>query len=170
MGVNILESCVSYNVNILNCTNEVSTKLREIYQPEPEEIYVRVSKNLIDAFDVPSDAIDWESYELDEDLLYGILVELLGNHPYYLVFASGCKWNGASGYKFYDDILKTCERSYEISLTLEEEGKDAIKCMESSHDVPTGSPTYIIGLSYDDYERLNEAEFDEIRDFAESKF
>jgi hypothetical protein len=36
--------------------------------------------------------------------------------------------------------------------------------------VPTGSPTYIIGLSYDDYERLNEAEFDEIRDFAESKF
>ena len=90
MGVNILESCVSYNVNILNCTNEVSTKLREIYQPEPEEIYVRVAKNLIDAYDVPSDAIDWESYELDEDLLYGILVELLGNHPYYLVFAMMC--------------------------------------------------------------------------------
>ena len=124
----------------------------------------------IERYKIPEKAINYDSFDFDECMLESLLEEIIGKYPHYLVIALGCKWNGASGYKFCDDILKTCERSYEISLTFEEEGKDAVKCRESSHDVPMGGTTYIVGLTEEEFELLEEKELDKLIEIAEARF
>ena len=49
-----------------------------------------------------------------------------------------------------------------------EEGK--FKARESSHDVPMGSTTYVIGLSEKEYEELRESNFEAVEAFVKSKF
>ena len=89
------------------------------------------------------------------------------NH--YLVFAGGCRWNGASGYTITDSIEKTVERDYEVAITPvvgTPSGKTLV-CRESSHDVPTGSETVIIALTDEEYEALEDAYFEKVSEFAE---
>lgn len=168
--MSLLDSCEFYDVVLEKCNAEIIDKLKKNFDIDPEDKVIKISKADINDLNIPVKAVDFYSYEFDDYSFYDILIELLGKHPYYLVFAKTCTWNGVSGYGIYSNILHTCMRPYEISLDLIEKGKDAIYCMEYSHDVPTGSPTYIIGLSYDDYDYLNSADFDDVKAFAESKF
>ena len=169
-SIDLFESCSHYNVNLLNCSNETVNALMDAFVVEQGEINVRLSKSLIDKFEIPTDAIDWDSYEVDTDMLEGELEYFVGNHPQYLVIANNCRWNSETGYMFTDNLVKTVSRDYDITLTITEDGQDAIKCRESSHDAPTGHTTYIVGLSNEEYEKLEEAELNELIKFAESKF
>lgn len=169
--MNILNACTTYNVNLLKVGMDIRAKLEESWgslDADCQEITMNL--NDIEEFEIPSNAVDYDSFEFDEEELQYILEDLIGNHPHYLVFASKCTWNGANGYKFCNNIIDTCVRNYEISLTLREKGTNAILCTESSHDVPTGSPTYIIGLSNKEYNKLENADFSEVENFAKSKF
>lgn len=121
----------------------------------------------LDIFDCCTNPDDGE---VDLDAAEMMLTNLIGKHPYYLVFAKGCRYNGASGYKFCNNIIDTFMRDYESNIIIVDNTKNAIKCRESSHDVPMGSDTYIIGLTRSEYEHYEDADFTEIEQFALSKF
>jgi len=165
--MNILDSCTFYKVDQTKLNDE---QMRNYVGDSPDEGDLILSLEEIRNADISEDAIDWESGEFDEDELNYILTDKIGKFPHYLVIACGCKYNGASGYMFTDEITKTCERSYDISLDLQEEGRNAIKCRESSHDVPMGGKTYIIGLTEEEFELLEEKELDKLIEIAESRF
>lgn len=175
--INILESCTIYYINLSKIKNpELLNYLKEELEVDDNSIYAIYGNTLEDItqkFNSQEvyDAIDFNMTDFDEDYLEDILLNTLGNWPHYLVFASGVKWNGVSGYGIFEDIKRTVYRDYDVSLYLEEEIKDrAMKCLESSHDRPTGSTTYIIGISNDEYEDLEEMDFNEIEQFVHSVF
>lgn len=169
--MNILGSCTYYDVNVLRLSQDLYDKLNKEYAYiDADCSKLTMSENDISEFHIPCEAIDYDSFEFDEDELEFLLTELLGKHPYYIVLASGCRWNGSSGYKICENILEVCYRNYDITLILQEKHKDAIKCIESSHDVPTGSPTYIVGISQEEYEKIEDYDFNDIEKFVLSKF
>lgn len=175
MGLNILDSVTYYDVNLNKVDDEIKQKLADDVgdldiKDSDEPDWLNMTLHDIDRYGINSDAVDWESGEFMEDELEWLLESYLNSHPHYLVFASGCRWNGASGYTFCEKITDTVKRPYEISLVLEEQGESCIKCIESSHDVPTGSTTIIVGLTEEEYERLEDADFSEVEKFAMSKF
>jgi hypothetical protein len=170
MGLNILDSVNYYTVNIDKIDEETKKKMEEEYGSLENETFLSICMCDIDKFNIDYNAVNWDSGEFMEEELEWLLESYLNEHPYYLVFASGCRWNGASGYKICTNINDTVYRDYEVTLTLEEQGKDCIKCRESSHDVPMGSTTIIIGLTNEEYEKLEDASFEEVEKFAMSKF
>ena len=165
--MNILDSCTFYEVDQTKLNSE---QLRNFVGDSLDEGSLILSLEQIKNADIPEEAIDWESGGFDREELNYILTDKIGRLPHYLVIACSCRWNGASGYMFTDEITKTCERSYDISLDLVEEGKNAIKCRESSHDVPMGGTTYIIGLTEEEFELLEEKELYKLIEIAEARF
>lgn len=113
-------------------------------------------------YDCFRDSIDYNTAELDEYQLEDTLHQLIGNFPYYLVFAKNVRWDGASGYTLCNNILDTIRRNYDITIKYIKDVKNGIECTEYSHDVPTGSSTYIIGINEDEYETLSNADFYEV--------
>ena len=165
--MNILDSCTFYEVDQTKLNSE---QLRNFVGDSLDEGSLIISLEEIKNADIPEEAIDWESGGFDREELNYILTDKIGRLPHYLVIACGCRWNGASGYMFTDEITKTCERSYDISLDLVEEGRNAIKCRESSHDVPMGGTTYIIGLTEEEFELLEDKELDKLIEITEARF
>lgn len=165
--MNILDSCTFYEVDLTKLNSE---QLRNFVGDSLDEGRLILSLEAIKNADIPEEVIDWESGEFDQEELNYILTDKIGRLPHYLVVACGCRWDGASGYMFTDEITKTCERSYDISLDLVEEGRNAIKCREYSHDVPMGGTTYIIGLTEEEFELLEEKELDNLIEIAEARF
>lgn len=164
--MNILGSCTYFTVNLLKLSSKLKEAISRNYDIEDNTSTLIMSEESINEFNVPSEAIDYSTGEFDEEELRDLLVDMIGNHSDYLVLASGCRWNGSSGYMFCDDIVDTVKRNYSISLRLVEEFKNGIECMESSHDVPTGSSTYIIGITSEERDHLEDVDFDEIEQFV----
>ena len=165
--MNILAACTFYDVDLLKLDKDLYDTLAHDYSIDADCPVLRIPETDIEHYNIPSEAIDWDSCEFDEYDLEDIMEGYIGKYPHYLVFASGCKWNGASGYKLCDNILQTVYRNYEISLSFVEKGKRKTEFIESSHDVPTGSTTYIVGLTEKEYNKLVDAEFEEVERFLE---
>ena len=165
---NILEECSYCDIDLLKINDSIRQELEKNYDIDADCTVLRLCESDILKYNIPEEAIDFDSFEFDEYELESILIDNIGKFPYYLVFANGCTWNGDSGYTFCNDIIKTVYRPYDISLSIIENIKNGILCMESSHDVPTGSKTYIIGLSEEEYEKLEDSDFNDIKDFVES--
>ena len=170
MNLNIFDSVTYYVVDLDKLDEETKKQLSSEYGFFDGDDTIAMTLHDIDRYGIDSDAVHWDTADFNEDELEWLLESYLNSHPYYLVFASGCRWDGASGYKFCDDIKDTVYRDYDTSISIEDHGPDCIKCRESSHDVPMGSTTIIIGLDSDDYEKLESADFDTIKEFAMSKF
>ena len=136
----------------------------------PEEPMTTVMLQDIEKLDIPYDNILWNTSWYDEDTFNDLTHNLIKEAGHYLVFASGCRWNGASGYRFNDSLKECLSRPYECSITplAVSAGGKTLVCRESSHDVPMGSLTYIIALTEAEYDRLsNTSDFRTIRKFAE---
>ena len=165
--MNILASCTFYDINLLKLNKDLYDKLANEYNIDADCSVLQISETDIEFHNIPSEAIDYDSCEFDDYSLEDIMENYVGKYPHYLVFASGCRWNGTSGYKIVDNILATVYRNYEISLEFINKGKRKAEFIEGSHDVPTGSTTYIVGLTEDEYNQLVDAEFEEVESFLE---
>jgi len=172
MSFRILDACTLYDVNLLKVSKEIRNEVSTEFDLDADHLLLNMSLVDINNYKIPEEAIDYDSGDFDECMLESLLDEIVGKYPHYLVIALGCKWNGASGHKFCNNVIETVARDYDISLSVEKEGNGAIKCLESSHDVPTGSTTYIVGLEEDEYEDLDvdDIELEELVDFAKRKF
>lgn len=170
----LLECCVDCVVNLhkLKKLNiELYKELIDRYKiPENKNCkFIEVSGDVVTELGVPDDAIDFNQSTFNEDRLEKILTELIGNYPQYLVIANGVKWQGNPGYTFTNNILKTVERSYDVSIYLDKTNDNkAIKCIESTTDKPVGNSSRIIGLSYDEYNQVKDLDFDNIVKFGDS--
>ena len=111
---------------------------------------------------------DGNSVDFDENIVCENIAEYLKKANKYLVFACGCRWNGASGYKFAHDYFGTVSRSYDVSIYPKaySKGKKTLVCREYSHDVPMGATTIIVALTDKEYERLNNSSFSAVEQFA----
>jgi len=133
---------------------------------------------LIDANDVdiltgldPNAAIDFCDYHFSEGYADMVHSQLLKDAGHYLVFASHCRWNGASGYTFVGSIAEAIRRSYDAAIyprKVSKGGKTLI-CEEYSHDVPTGHRTVIIALTDKEYVKLAHCSFDDMELFVADK-
>ena len=165
-GMNILEACTYYDFKD-DLTPEDLKVIRDAGFDYIEGEYQNIDGESISGWNL-EDYVVWNSAEFDELECQDLLESLIGIHPHYLVFASGCRWNDASGYTFCDNIVDTIRRNYDVAICYRKhiDGK-ALICDESSHDVPTGSTTVIVGLTDKEYKKLENAEFSEIQAFAE---
>ncbi len=172
--MNIFDEVTMVEVDISKCTPEEKEKLIKEGFGDPEYFNNDVILSLQEIEDLGLEAYaNYESSWIDGDELRLALTNSLGNEcPYYLVFASGCTWDGKSGYTFCDDIVDTVARNYEISLYIDDPKpqNNIIKCTEASHDVPTGSTTYILGLTNEEYNLLKEYNFKQIEEYVEDRF
>ena len=167
--MNVLAACTYFDVDISKLPKDVYEKIDNDYGGlEDEGAYIRMSEDNIDYYNVPSEAVDYSDGDFDEYELEAIMSDILGNYPHYLVFAAGCRWNGASGYKVVEDVKETCYRGYDITLELKERGKRKALFRESSHDVPMGSTTYMLGITEEEYDRILDMEFNEVEEFVDS--
>lgn len=93
--------------------------------------------------------------------------------PAYLTVARAVRWDGSDGYKLDWSKENAFSRSYDATITPVEasNGGKVLHAIESSHDVPTGSNTYVIALTKQELPRiralLDELDFEAIDEFIE---
>lgn len=117
--------------------------------------------------DIIENFISSESY-IDEDERRYILNSLMGNYNHYLVVATSHTWDGRTGFRIASSIDDAIWRDDYVTLIPHSVSKGG-KCLcltESSHDVPMGSNTYIIGLTDVEYSKLKYADVDSYARFA----
>lgn len=107
----------------------------------------------------------------DRNALLYALEDLIKEAPHYLVFASNCRWDGASGYKIVDFMEEIVARDYEVSIYPigVSKGGKTLMCREYSeysHDVPMGARTTIIALTEKEYGRLIDASWEQVAKFV----
>lgn len=170
--MNIFDEATLVHTDISECTKEEKKRMME-YGFDSEFLE---SDNIVLSYQQVNDLhLENAIYEqscIDNDILESILMENLGEAPHYLVFASNCTWDGKSGYKFCDNLLDTISRDYDVSISIDDPRPQntIIKCRESSHDVPTGGTTYILGLANEEYDLLKEYNFEQIEEYVENRF
>lgn len=165
-GEDLNEMFNLYPVNISKVEDE---KFLTDFGDSGEE-WVLISQKDIDSYDSSVyNAVDWGDLEFDEYLHDEVCNNIIKKAPRYLVFASGCRWNGASGYKFTDTFDESLYRGYDTSLCINSvsKGGKVLRLTEYSHDVPTGSDTYVIALTDKEAERLEYVGFPTIEHFVE---
>ena len=132
------------------------------------DLYAAMSALDIERLGIPYGNICPGSWEFDA-LDYGdSLAQLIHEAGAYLVFARGCRWNGASGYSIVRDPERLFYRDYDACITPLRvlHGGKVLACRESSHDVPMGSDTYVIALTERQARRLENASFAQVERFA----
>ena len=93
--------------------------------------------------------------------------------PAYLTVARAVRWDGSDGYKLDWSKENVFSRSYDATITPLEasSGGKVLHAIESSHDVPTGSNTYIIALTKRESSYVNallmQTDFESIDEFIE---
>lgn len=168
--LNILEECTCYLINLLKLSDETRALIDKEYSIDADCPSISISGNEVSRLNIPEEAIDYDCVGFDSNRLEDIMEEYLGIHPAYLLFGSGMRYNGSSGYKVVNSLVETCERNYDISLYLKEDlGNDTIICLESSHDSPTGHEMIMIGLNDEEVEAFEEYDFDEVEEFVNKK-
>jgi len=141
------------------------------YYEKEEDVWTDVVGLADDGYEPYDDNIEEGSFGWEEDTAENVMSCFLAEAEHYLVFARGCRWNGASRYKFARDYNEVIERGYEFSLypISHTEDYSVLVCKEHSHDVPMGSTTIIVALTDDDFEKLSGSSFESVQKFAEEK-
>ena len=104
-------------------------------------------------------------YDDDEELY--ILQSCLKHAKHYLLYGAGMTWNGCDVYNFVDDLAYALYRGYEVSDTIVDYNGRCLELCESSHDVPTGAPFYIIGIGERTKRTLENSDSKAVRQFVE---
>ena len=168
-GVNLCEVGTYCEVDGQEMPEECKKRLQDAGYDFNQDDLITVWGPDVERFDIPYDNALWESSWYDQEQADEMLAVLVRPANHYLVFASGCRWHGASGYKFADSIRECISRGYDATIEPESvsPGGKTLVCRESSHDVPIGSTTYIVALTNREYERLRNTEFDAVYQFVQ---
>lgn len=88
------------------------------------------------------------------------LSECLKPAKHYLLYGEGMTWNGHDRYKIVDDLS-------EVSDTIVDYNGRCLELCESSHDVPTDAPFYVIGIGEQTKRTLEDSDPQVVRQFVE---
>lgn len=145
----------------------------ELVSEEEVEEYKNGETNIIlSEIDVENldiyDSVDLNWVEFDK-LSYQEFISALLYGKYFLVVAQSCKWNGSNGYGLYTSMEDALYRGYDVEQIIKEENDKYVELIESSHDVPTGHTSYIISLTTEEYDKvqnwLENMDFEKIDEF-----
>lgn len=114
------------------------------------------------------DEVEYEytdEYEIDYTLNRLMNYE---KYKHYLVVLFNSRWTGASGYKIFDNYIDTFYRDYDDTMYVSGSSKSGkyLALREHHHDCPMGHDTIIIGLTENEYQKLDKMNIDEIIDFG----
>ena len=173
-GKDLTEAFINYPVIFSKVKSKqiLDEYIAEGYINEPNDIVLFNAMEIEDMIRENPEiekAVDWENGGIDEFLRDEVLSELIKDGEAYLVYASGVRWNGADGYKVVEDIEDAFYRGYDASIRVDagSAGGKILRCIESSHDVPMGSYTYIVALTADEEYDIENMSFDAVRHFVE---
>ncbi|MBQ6480783.1 MAG: hypothetical protein IJI45_06670 [Anaerolineaceae bacterium] len=164
-GIDLTEAGLMYLVN----AGGLNERARKYLDTDGDWTYVSAS-DIEKIYDLDADAyIDLSSAELDEGEAEWIFASLIKDAKHYLVFATGCRWNGASGYKIATSPADAVARDYDAAIypRRSSKGMKTLCCHEASHDVPTGNETIIVALTDKEFEYLDNASFEQVAGFAQ---
>ena len=106
----------------------------------------------------------------DEEEINEFVENLMNYKKYshYLVVLFNATWTGSSGYKIFDNYFDTFYRDYDVTMYYKNgtKGGKAITLTEYSHDVPMGHNSVIIGLTENEYNKLENKDIEEIIAFG----
>ena len=158
---------VYYDVPVENIKKE---KLNE-FDYDEDMNYVLLDSNTIyncDDYVEDYDGIEYsytDEIEIDDTFSY-----LMDSKKYnkYLVVAFNCTWNGASGYSFKDNYIDCFVRDYDSTMYVTGSSKNGkyLRLRESHHDVPCGHNTIVIGLTDNEYNKLEGKDVDYIINYG----
>ena len=103
-------------------------------------------------------------YDGDEEL--SILESCLKPAKHYLLYGACMTWDGRDGYNIVDDLSHALYRGYEVSDTIVDYNGRCLELCESSHDVPTGAPFYVIGIGERTKRTLEDSDSQAVRKFV----
>ena len=94
---------------------------------------------------------------------------ILKKYDNYLVCLYNSTWRGSTGCGIVNNICDAFIRSYDYSQTLMRVSKGNKACLlkEYHHDVPMGHDAVVVGLTEKEYEKLNNANFEDLVKFAD---
>jgi len=149
--------------------NKLTDEQRKALDCEEEcDYWITLTGADIEEYDIDYDAVDWYDSECELDCDPDYADNFIKKAPAYLVFAYGCTWNGANGYTIKQTFKEAISRSYDNTQYIkgQSKGRKVLYVSEHSHDVPMGSSTKYIALTEKEYERLSNADFDTVENFA----
>jgi hypothetical protein len=112
---------------------------------------------------------EFHSFEEDEFIYYFKDQLFEGrNYEAYLAFSYGMNYRGSYAYKITQDLKDIIFFDYDASLYFQDTGDNFVKLRMASHDVPMGSDYYILGLSKEEFDLLEDADFDMVQHFIEA--
>lgn len=150
--------------------NKLTDEQREALDCNEDDIdyCITLSGADIDEYDIDYDAVDWYDCECELDCNPDYADNFIKKAPAYLVWASGCRWDGASGYTIKRTFKDAISRSYDNTQYIEgqSKGRKVLYVSEHSHDVPMGSSTKYIALTDREYQRLQDSDWEAVESFA----
>lgn len=173
LNINIQEYASGVWTPITNIKDEYKIEFDvEDENDDEESVWIYLS----DVFKICVDPYNYEwsiGSERDEWLWEDFVNSIMKEQNHYLVCAYSCTWDGRTGYKIVDDIEDAFARSYDVNqyITGASKGGKTLRICESSHDVPMGHSVVIIGLTDNEYKKIENADwignFKSIMNFAE---
>lgn len=172
--VNLQEAGVIYFID--------NTDISDLSDEAKEALFsdFGVDEDILEESVIALSAADVEKYglvphfltdtEWNDDAFNDVMDKYIKESDHYLVFASGCRWNGASGYRIANSKAEIVSRGYDAIITpvAGSRHRKVLVCRESSHDVPTGARTIVVALSQAEYEKLQYADFADVKAYAET--
>lgn len=150
--------------------SNIKSELQNDFHVSDEEDYVPIYYNDLDYYCEDTLNYDWcMGSDLDELMLRDFIDSVIGHYDYYLICAYNSNWMGQTGYKIEDNKYKIFQRSYDVSQYIvgaSARGKSLL-IREFSHDVPMGHETLIIGLTEKEHNKITNAEWEKVIDFAD---
>ena len=108
----------------------------------------------------------WDREEFVDTLLF-----FLKEYNHYLIVGYNSDWRGRTGYSLVNDVIDTVLRNYDVTQNIigVTNSRKSLLIMEYSHDVPMGHKTLIVGLTDNEYEKLENSSYEKVMDFADKK-
>lgn len=126
------------------------------------------AEELADRGEIEYNDIDYEWADFDEIQYKDYIHELVKKANHYLVYLPNSTWNGASGCGIVDSLEDAFYRDYDCLQYVKgvSKGNKAVLLQEYHHDKPMGHHVIIIALTDKEYNKLEDADFKTLEDFA----
>ena len=154
-----------------------SVPIKDIFEEKRKEFdfenlddYILLNKYSIDSGEYVENYNNI-NYEYTDELEIDYYFHQLMNYKkynHYLVVLFNSRWNGASGYKIFNNYMDCFCRDYDNTMYVKGSSKMGkyLKLREYHHDNPMGHDSIIIGLTDREYEKLDNMNIEQIIDFA----
>lgn len=164
--MNIQEVGVYYNVPI----KDIYEDKRNEFDYEDLNDSVLLDKISIDSGYYVKNFDNIEYNYTDEDEIEDTIKQLMNYKQYnhYLVVLFNSTWTNASGYKIFDKYDECFYRDYDNSMYVfgSSKGGKYLELYEYHHDKPMGHSSIIVGLTEQEYNKINKMNIEDIINFG----